>query len=110
MSGAATRACLSAQKRRLLELMQEVNFGRIEQLAVCGGEPVLDPPPRVVREIKFGSENGPRREVRARDFALKAPVRELFEHLACLGNGLVQSLEVKYGLPLLMRVEGTVSS
>lgn len=45
MSEVTTKASLTPARRRLLELMQEINFGRIEGLAVRGGEPVLDPPP-----------------------------------------------------------------
>lgn len=110
MGAAVTKARLSAAKRRLVELMQRVGFGRIEGLPVRAGEPVLDPPPRVVREIRFGASNGPRRELGLRDFALKTQVGELFQHLGRVGDGMVRSLEIKHGLPLLMRVEGTVSS
>jgi len=103
-----SKRSLSAPRRRLLELMQEINFGRIEGLAVRGGEPVLDPPPRVVREIKFGGENGPRRELGSDDFALKAQAVEFFAHLSRLGDGTVESLEIKHGLPFRMSVEEAV--
>ena len=103
-----SKRSLSAPRRRLLELMQEINFGRIEGLAVRGGEPVLDPPPRVVREIKFGGENGPRRELGSDDFALKAQAVEFFAHLSRLGDGTVEILEIKHGLPFRMSVEEAV--
>jgi len=103
-----SKRSLSAPRRRLLELMQEINFGRIEGLAVRGGEPVLDPPPRVVREIKFGGENGPRRELGSGDFALKAQAVEFFTHLSRLGDGTVEILEIKHGLPFRMSVEEAV--
>jgi len=103
-----SKRSLSAPRRRLLELMQEINFGRIEGLAVRGGEPVLDPPPRVVREIKFGGENGPRRELGSDDFALKAQAVEFFTHLSRLGDGTVEILEIKHGLPFRMSVEEAV--
>ena len=72
---------------------------------VESGEPVFDPPPRIVREVKFGGENGPRPELRAGDFALKTQVVELFEHLDRLGDGTLERLEVKHGLPFRMTVE-----
>ena len=53
-------ASLSEARRRLIRLMQNINFGAIGDLEVRGGEPMFSPPPRVVREIKFGGENGPR--------------------------------------------------
>ena len=42
---AETKTSLTPARRRLVELMQEVNFGRIERLKVRDWEPVLDPPP-----------------------------------------------------------------
>ena len=104
MSNVSSKSQLPASRRRLVELMQRINFGRIEHLAVRGGEPVLDPPPRVVREIKIGGENGPRAEVRSDDFCLKRQVTELFDHLRELGNGVVESLEIKHGLPFRLMV------
>jgi len=96
---------LSPAQRRLLELMQHIGFGHIERLAVRGGEPVFDPPPRVVRKVKIGGENGPRPEAVSTDFCLKREVLELFEHLAELVNGTVQRLEVKAGVPFSLEVE-----
>ena len=57
-----TKVSLSGSRRKLLEIMQEANFARIEGLRVRDGEPVLNPMPRVIREVKFGGENGPRPE------------------------------------------------
>jgi len=42
--------------------------------------------PRVVREIKFQAENGPRPEAVKPDFALKRQVVELFEYFDSLGR------------------------
>jgi len=95
---------LSSSQRRLLELLQGLNFGRIEQLTVRGGQPVLEPPPRIVREHKFGGENGPRSERRLDDFTLKEQVLELFDELDRLGDGVIDVLTVKHGLPFNMHV------
>jgi hypothetical protein len=86
-----------------LELLQQVNFGRIEGLTVRGGEPVLDPPPRVVREVKFGGENGPRPEGSLGDFPLKAQAVELFRFFDRLRDGRILLLEVKHGLPFRLQ-------
>ena len=53
MNTVATKAGLSTPRRRLLELMQMFGFGRIDGLSVRSGEPVLDPSPRVVREVNL---------------------------------------------------------
>ncbi|MCX7701854.1 MAG: EF-hand domain-containing protein [Gemmataceae bacterium] len=93
---------LSARRAALLELMQTINFGRIEGLVIRNGEPVLDPPPRLVREIKFGGENGPRPELHAGNFLLKTQVVELFALLDRQGDGTIDVLEIKHGLPFRM--------
>lgn len=105
MAVVATKASLPPARARLVELMQEVNHGRFENLAVRNGEPVLDPPPHLLREVKFGGENGPRPEADKKDFALKAQVRLLFAHMDALGTGVIRSLEVKHGLPFRMTIE-----
>ncbi len=87
---------LNEHQQKLIELMQGINFGRIEDLTVRNGESGFDPPPQVVREIKFGEENGPRQEVSAEDFALKSQAAELFAQLDCLGSGTVLSLDIKH--------------
>ena len=105
MSEIAKLASLSLGRRRLLKLMQRLNFGRIEHLAIQDGEPLFDPPPHLVRDVKFCGENGPRRELALEDFALKAQVRDLFAHLDDLRTGTILALEVKHGLPFRMQVE-----
>jgi len=100
-----SKSALSPNGARLVELMQRVNFGRIEQLVIADGEPVLDPPPRIIREIKFGGENGPRPEAGIEDFALKAQVVELFHTFDDLRDGVIEVLEIKHGLPFRMAVE-----
>ncbi len=104
MAAQTRKASLSPARRRLLELLQQVNFGRLESLVIVNGEPVFDPPPRIVREIKFGGENGPRQELGAEDFLLKAQAVELLAFFDELQNGVIDTLEIKHGLPFRMVV------
>lgn len=104
-SSVPTKSSLSEPRHRLIELMQWVNYGRIEGLRVRAGQPVLDPRPRIIREIKFGGENGPRPESAKADFALKVQVRELFAQLEALGDGVVPCIEIQRGLPFRMTLE-----
>lgn len=100
---------LSPNRRRLLELLQKVNFGRLESIRFQNGEPLFEPHPIVVREHKFASENGARPEIHASNFQLKQQVVELFEYFDEIRNGVVDVLEVKHGLPFRMMVtEGCV--
>lgn len=108
MTSTSTKASLSAPRRRLLETMQRLNFGRIEGLAIRGGEPQFQPPPRLVKDIKIGGENGPRPELTIEDFALKNAVIELFDHLSRIGDGTLESIEIKYGVPFKLVVEQAV--
>jgi len=95
---------LSCSRQRLLEICQEIGFGRIESLLIVGGEPVFDPPPRVLRDITFGKENGPRPERETGDFLLKTHAVEFFACLDEIGDGVIELLTVKHGLPFQMNV------
>ncbi len=96
---ASTKQSLSPARRRLIELFQEWNFARFERLSLRQGEPVLDPLPRIVREHKFGGENGPRPEARLEDFILKPQVVDLFKLLDEIGDGTIDVIVIKHGLP-----------
>ena len=84
--------------------MQSVHFGRIEQLLIRNGEPVLTPRPHIYCERKFGGENGPHPEVAAANFLLKQQVMELFAFFDQQQNGTIDVLEIKHGLPFRMIV------
>ena len=98
----SSKGSLFPQRRRLLELFQQINFGRLENLKIKNREPIFDPPPRVVYEVKFCGENGPRPEIEAADFLLKAQIVELFQNFDNLGDGIIDSIEIKNGLPFRM--------
>ena len=100
-----TKSTLSPARARLVELMQRKNFCTFLDLSVSDGQPVLDPPPRLIREIKPGSENGPRPELRLGDYALKAQVVGMFDLMDAMGTGVIKTLEVKHGLPFRMTIE-----
>lgn len=94
-----SKRSLSQTQQQLIELLQRLNFGRIENLEIRNGEPVLSPAPKTVREHKFGGDNSPRPESGADNFLLKAQVIELISLIKDLQDGSISLLEVKYGLP-----------
>ena len=104
-AGFATKSSLSHNQMQLLELMQRINYGRIEGLRISHGEPLLNPSPRIVKEIKFGGSNGPRREATKVDFTLKNQMRDLFAQLEIYGTGVIPCIEVQSGLPFRMTIE-----
>lgn len=99
------KSSLSPSRAELIEWMQNIGFGTIEHLVIREGEPILDPRPRVIRDVKFGAENGPRPELDLDDFVLKAQVVDLFAQFDSLGNGTIRCLDVKHGLPFRMQLE-----
>ena len=105
-----TKAALTPARRRLVELMQEVNYGRIEQLEVRNWEPVFKPPPQVVRQIVFGKNNGPNAQRVAQGFALKKKMAELFEVFDRERSFLILELVIDNGLPVRMAVADVIRS
>lgn len=99
VSDCTTFASLSPTRRRLLRLMQQLNFGRIEGLSIRRGEPVFDPMPKIVVEHKFAAENGPRPEASRSDFALKHQHLDLFRLFDRLGDQDFTMLRVLHGTP-----------
>ena len=98
-----SKSSLSPKQIRLVELMQRINFGRIENLPIRDGEPVFESGMRIVRDIKFGAaDNGPRPEVNSADFVLKTQVTDLFSQFDKLGHSFIECLDVKHGLPFRM--------
>jgi hypothetical protein len=77
--------------------MQRLNFGQIVGLRVQGGQPLFDPPPRIVRDRKLLSEPSGRPTSSRDDFLLKQQVVELFGVFDQLGDGVIDEIEVKHG-------------
>ena len=101
---ALTKAGLSPARCRLVEAMQEINYGRIEGLAVRDREPVFEPAPRLVRQVVFGKANGPHPGRGQDGFALKKKVAELFEIFDRERSLFIQELVIDNGLPVRMSV------
>ena len=99
------KSSLTESQARLVELLQELNFGRIECLGVKAGEPFIEPAPRVIQKVKMGAENGPRREISLSDFTLKHQTIEMLDVIAGIGDGRVLAIEVKNGLCFSIEVE-----
>ena len=110
MSNPMSTSVLSCTRRRLVELMQETNFGRIENLSVREGEPEFDPPPLVVRLFVFGKDNEPNASRLKDGFALKSSVAELFQVLDREQSLLIRELVIGDGLPIRMSVAAADSN
>jgi hypothetical protein len=105
MSEIASKSALTPERKWIVELMQMINFGRIENLLVKNREPVIDLNLRVIRDFKFNGENQPRPELNSKNFELKSEVKEFFASLDQLDTECRVNIEVKHGLPFRMSIE-----
>ena len=94
---------LSYPRQQLVELMQEINFGRIENLNVVGAEPELSAA-RVTRDIVFGKDNAAHPARAKADFEIKEQHTELFRFLNHQRTLTIETLVVQHGLPIRMTV------
>ena len=91
---------MPADDRRLVKTMQNLGFGRIENLHIRDGRPVWNPKPRILHIGKPGGRNGRWPDVPTGDFAIKRQVRDLLDYLETKGDGVLRSIDVQDGLPL----------
>ena len=96
---------LSPARQELVRLMQRINYGEIRRLTIRNGEPILTPPPVIVRAVKFGAENGARRQAVLDDFTLKDQVIQFLNEID-LSDGEIEVVEVKAGLPFMALIPG----
>ncbi len=69
-----TTGDLTAAQQTLVRVMRTCRFGRIENLTVQAGEPLLpDPAVRIVRIVRLGGENCGVKVPGADEFELKQP-------------------------------------
>jgi hypothetical protein len=93
------RSDLLESERTLVELMEELNFGRIERLQLRDGRPILRPFPRVVAAVKMtGEDHKTDSEIRSGS-CLKQPLMDLFALMRRVGDGELLLIEVRHGLP-----------
>jgi hypothetical protein len=96
---------LLPSERSLLEAIRGVGFGHIEFLRIHAGEPVLDPWPSVIADVKFGVDRQEIHSTPGSDFELKREVAEFFEYTREVDDGEIRLLVVRHGLPFTMEIE-----
>lgn len=96
---------LLASEHALLDAIRHIGFGQIEFLRIRGGQPVLDPWPVVVRDLKFGVDRQEPTTTRSNNFELKREAAELFEYTREVEDGEIRVLVVRHGLPFTMEIE-----
>ena len=107
---AARKSTLTPSRARLVEVLQAVNYGRIENLPIVDGEPTFSPPPRVVRNVLLDRDAGRRPEIAAADFVLRREVAALFEHMTTAAPGSTMTITVQAGLPVRLQIAGALEA
>ena len=90
---------LSPARRFLIRLCQVTNYGLIEQLHVRDCQPVTDPPPLVMKDLKLDRDEEPRPELDLTDFRLRNEFCKLMTLLDDIRDGIVERVEVHAGIP-----------
>jgi len=93
---------LSVPRQMLIRLCQEVNYGSLRGLLIREREPVFDPPPVLLVDIKLDCRTSARLETDLRDFLLKDEAVRLMDQLDRLVTTTIELLEVRAGMPRRM--------
>ena len=96
---------LSEPRQALVRLFQTINFGHLDGLEVREGEPLFNPAPAVFIELKLDGEAAPRGECDLTGFDLRAEVIRFLAELDRLGNGTIERIDIRYGIPRRMVFE-----
>jgi len=105
---------LSTQRQRLVSQMSQMGFGRIEGLRVHQRQPLVVPvagaaaasPAGAGASARPGAAAWSAPQFRAADFVLKRSVVELMKVLDTVDDGVVDRIELRFGLPVYVRVDG----
>lgn len=98
-----TKRSLDPPKLKLVKAIEELGFGRIEQIPIRDSRPYYEQATQTVQEIKLGSETKPHVERTNADLTFKAEFERLFIQFDRLRDGLVD-IEVRHGLPFRLVV------
>lgn len=86
--------------RRILSLMQSVDYGRLENLAVRGGHAVVTKDSRKIRSHKIGAAKNPHGLGANGDFLLNAKQLEFLAAVRETGDGIINQIQILAGLPV----------
>jgi hypothetical protein len=93
-----TKASLTSEQLRIVELIESLNFGRVEGIRIRRGEPCSTPVPRIVEEIKLDSDPSAAPESVDPRLTLREEFVRLFRELTRLHDSEV-TIFVRHHLP-----------
>lgn len=88
----------------LVGLISELSHGRVRGLRTRRGVPCFAVPPEVERSIKLAGTSDPPVPRDKGDFELKGPFVRLLEVLRRVGDGVIDEIDVRDGLPVTVRI------
>jgi hypothetical protein len=96
---------LSPERQALVRLCQTINHGSIEDLEVRQSEPMFDPFPMLVKDVKLDGDEEQRPELALVDFVLADEVCRLLRLLDKMDSGAIRRIEVRAGIPRRILLE-----
>src|SRR5277367_191151 len=99
-----TKAALTPDQRKLVELIEVSGFGVIERLWIRGGLPCYEPEPRIIQTIKLDSEPERQPDDGHADLTLSKEFESLFDQFNVLRDGVVD-IEVRHKRPFRLVLE-----
>jgi len=87
-------------QQQLIRLLQDVQFGRIENLVIKNGQPLFDPPPIVTRIVRFHDGPEPKALPPKTDSCLHTSHVRLLDLLRSIQDATIATLIVDAGLPV----------
>jgi len=103
-----TSKTLAPAFRVLADEMRRMRFGQIENLRICGGLPVFNPAPVVVRDIRLDGKAEGKANTEQREFVLSDALLEMIRAFGEVGDGVALRIDVMHGLPQRMKVSESV--
>jgi hypothetical protein len=95
---------LHATEKLFLVAIDQLAFGRFENVPIKDGLLVLDPWPATVRAVKFGAESTPRPKAMDHEFELSRPMVEFFEYVRSVDVGAISRLEIRHSAPFSLEI------
>jgi hypothetical protein len=99
---------LSHARQTLLRLCQSINHGSIENLRVEHAEPIFEPAPAVLKDVKLDSDEGTRPELSLENFVVGDEAGRLMNHLDEMDRGILRRVEVRAGIPRRIVIESLI--
>jgi hypothetical protein len=90
---------LSSACQALVQLCQSINHGSIEDLKIERSEPIFDPSPVILWDVKLDTDEVPRAEIDLAEFVLCSEVCRLMRQLHELGTGIIERIDIRAGIP-----------